>query len=45
MIDATDSDPEVDQCPQCFSSVEIKNGCMSRCLNCGFKVRDCSDLA
>jgi hypothetical protein len=45
MVDYTDPDPEVDQCPQCFGTVEIKNGCKTRCNNCGFYIRDCSDLA
>lgn len=43
-IDYTDSDPEISQCPRCYQSVEIKT-CKSICNNCGFKVRDCSDLA
>ncbi len=45
MIDVTDTDPEVEQCPRCGYSVEIKGCNLSKCLNCGQKVRDCSDLA
>lgn len=33
-----------EQCPKCGGSVEVKT-CMDKCLNCGFKMWDCSDLA
>jgi len=33
-----------EQCPRCGGSVEVDT-CKDICLNCGFKVRDCSDLA
>lgn len=36
---------EVDQCPRCYQTVEIKSCNTSRCNNCGCKLRDCSDLA
>ena len=44
MIDVADSDPDEEQCPRCYQSVQVKT-CKTICLNCGFKVRDCSDLA
>ena len=40
----SEDNKEVDQCPQCYGSVEITNGCKTKCKNCGFHVRDCSDL-